>query len=177
MSVNNWDIVSRKYSSEQVELLKKEYAKLIVKFNGDYESVFTSHEFDVLFKSDMGCKLYVNNNWINDIEIKKYIDFYRAQGLEELLPTKAQIAFRLINSANKARNVRDEALLIRNYCELMGYLDNQTEVKSSATSQNIVLINHESSETTWEEALLKQQTSLMQDTQIILDSQHEQIKH
>lgn len=171
MSENNWDIVSKKYSTEQVQTLKKEYAKIVVKYNGDFDAVFTSHEFDVLFRGDIACKLYANNNWIHDFEIKKYIDFYRADGLGELLPTKAQIAFKLVNGADKARNVRDYALLLRNYCELMGFLDREENVNHA--SQNVVLINHEGSEATWEETLLKNQTDLIENTKKILE-EHEQ---
>lgn len=176
MRENNWDIVSKKYSAEQVEILKKEYAKIVVKYNGDFEAVFTSHDFDVLFRGDIACKLYVSNNWIHDFEIKKYIDFYRADGLEELLPTKAQIAFRLVNSAEKARNVRDYALLLRNYCELMGFLDRETEANAGRAAQNIVLINHEGSEINWEESLLKQQANLKNETEQVLE-QYDKIKH
>lgn len=166
--MGNWksDYISAKFSPELIPEMKKQYAKLLAQHNRDSDKAFVDPQMDCIFQYDVSAKLYAKTNWVYDNDVKTQLEHYMTAGLGDVLPTKEQIAKRLLDIANSTPVAREQILALREYTEIMGFVKGEHE-QSSAT-HNVILITDNGDKSTWEEKALAQQHNLKVTTEELL---------
>lgn len=169
--MGNWktDYIAAKFSPEQVSVMKEEYAKLLAKHNRDSEKAFLDPQMDIITKFDLPAKLYIKNNWIFNVEILERVEHFLSKGVSEILPTKEQIAQRILNIANRAYDNDDELKALKEYTSLMGFNKEQQETTNAV--QNVILVTDNGDNLTWEEKMKMQQHNLKETAERMLSEQ------
>lgn len=176
MANNTWDIIAQNFPPEVIPKLKDLFAKTMAKYDEDTSAVLNDAEFSLAMQGHIGCKLWAINNWTFDLEIKKLIDHYKTDGVNEILPSKAQIAQKLLSIADKAYNTRDKILALQEYSKIMGFDKDETAIESNS-NQSVILVTDNGSNLSWEEKLRKNQYELQANVDKILGLDDEVVKH
>lgn len=175
MLKNNWDIVSQNFPPEKVTELKRLFALLMAKYDEDTELVLNDTKFRLAMQNHIGCLLYAINNWTFDVEVKNLINYFKTDGVSEILPSKVQIAQEFLAISRKAIGVRDRILALQEYSKLMGY-DKDEDFNKNTTTQNVILLADNGSNLNWEEKLRTNQFELQDKADKILGLDDE-VKH
>ena len=163
--MGNWksDYIAVRFSPDEIPVMKKQYAKLLARWQRDSDKAFTDPQMDIIFKFDVSAKLYAKNNWIFDEEVITFVEHYLNDGLVDVLPNKEKIAQMLLDIAHNTYNAREKILALKEYSEIMGFSDSG-EQKEGAT-QNVILLPDNGSYLTWEEKVRQQQHNLKEQAQ------------
>nr|DAF56888.1 MAG TPA: Putative terminase, small subunit [Siphoviridae sp. ctiJm4] len=166
--MGNWksDYIAVRFSPDEIPAMKKQYAKLLARWQRDSDKAFTDPQMDIIFKFDVSAKLYAKNNWIFDEEVISFVEHYLNDGLIDVLPSKEKIAQMLLDVAHNTHNAREKILALKEYSEIMGF-SNSSEPTESAV-QNVILLTDNGSELTWEEKMRQQQHNLKEQAESLL---------
>ena len=166
--MGNWksDYIAVRFSPDEIPAMKKQYAKLLARWQRDSDKAFTDPQMDIIFKFDVSAKLYAKNNWIFDEEVISFVEHYLNDGLIDVLPSKEKIAQMLLDVAHNTHNAREKILALKEYSEIMGF-SNSSEPTESAV-QNVILLTDNGSELTWEEKMRQQQHNLKEQAKSLL---------
>lgn len=166
--MGNWksDYIAVRFSPDEIPAMKKQYAKLLARWQRDSDKAFTDPQMDIIFKFDVSAKLYAKNNWIFDEEVISFVEHYLNDGLIDVLPSKEKIAQMLLDVAHNTHNAREKILALKEYSEIMGF-SNSSEPTESAV-QNVILLTDNGSELTWEEKMRQQQHNLKDQAESLL---------
>lgn len=160
MSKSNWeDIIGNIYEPEKVSEFKRKFAKLLVKYNDDVDRLFSDRSFLIMFDGNTACHLYAYNNWQYDEEVIKIKGEIIENDLEDILPTKTDIALKILEIADQAYSPSDKLNALKEYIVLQGF---KSETEGNAGGNNVVIITDKGSNMTWEEQLLKNQQDLQE---------------
>lgn len=167
--MGNWktDYICSKFSPDVIPEMKKQYGKLLAKCNRDSDRAFVDPEMDIIFQYDVSAKIYAKANWIFDPEVKQYMEYYLTKGLVDVLPTKEEIAKKLLEIANNTPVAREKILAIKEYIDIMGFGNNKEQQVGSM--QNVILVSDNGDKLTWEEKALAQQYNLKEKTEKLLN--------
>lgn len=166
--MGNWksDYIAVRFSPDEIPAMKKQYAKLLARWQRDSDKAFTDPQMDIIFKFDVSAKLYAKNNWIFDEEVISFVEHYLNDRLIDVLPSKEKIAQMLLDVAHNTHNAREKILALKEYSEIMGF-SNSSEPTESAV-QNVILLTDNGSELTWEEKMRQQQHNLKEQAESLL---------
>lgn len=166
--MGNWkkDYISTKFDPDLVPNMKKEYGKLLAKHNRNSDKAFVDPQMDMIFKSDVSAKLYAKNNWVFDNEVKSHVEHYLSEGLTDILPTKEEIAKKLLQISESAIVPREQILALQTYLDLMGWSKN---TDTTGVAQNVILITDNGDKLTWEEKVAQNQHNLEKKALELLD--------
>ncbi len=166
--MGNWksDYIAVRFSPDEIPVMKKQYAKLLARWQRDSDKAFVDPQMDIIFKFDVSAKLYAKNNWIFDEEVISFVEYYLNDGLIDVLASKEKIAQMLLDTAYSTHNTRDRILALKEYSEIMGFY-NSSEPTESAV-QNVILLTDNGSELTWEEKMRQQQHNLKEQAESLL---------
>ncbi len=166
--MGNWksDYIAVRFSPDEIPAMKKQYAKLLARWQRDSDKAFTDPQMDIIFKFDVSAKLYAKNNWIFDEEVISFVEHYLNEGLIDVLPSKEKIAQMLLDVAHSTHNAREKILALKEYSEIMGFSNNAEPTESAV--QNVILLTDNGSELTWEEKMRQQQHNLKEQAESLL---------
>lgn len=166
--MGNWksDYIVVRFSPDEIPAMKKQYAKLLARWQRDSDKAFTDPQMDIIFKFDVSAKLYAKNNWIFDEEVISFVEHYLNDGLIDVLPSKEKIAQMLLDVAHNTHNAREKILALKEYSEIMGFSNNAEPTESAV--QNVILLTDNGSELTWEEKMRQQQHNLKEQAESLL---------
>lgn len=166
--MGNWksDYIAVRFSPDEIPAMKKQYAKLLARWQRDSDKAFTDPQMDIIFKFDVSAKLYAKNNWIFDEEVIGFVEHYLNDGLIDVLPSKEKVAQMLLDVAHSTHNAREKILALKEYSEIMGF-SNSAEPTETAV-QNVILLTDNGSELTWEEKMRQQQHNLKEQAESLL---------
>ena len=166
--MGNWksDYIAVRFSPDEIPAMKKQYAKLLARWQRDSDKAFTDPQMDIIFKFDVGAKLYAKNNWIFDEEVISFVEHYLNDGLIDVLPSKEKIAQMLLDVAHNTHNAREKILALKEYSEIMGFSNSSEQTESAV--QNVILLTDNGSELTWEEKMRQQQHNLKEQAESLL---------
>lgn len=166
--MGNWksDYIAVRFSLDEIPAMKKQYAKLLARWQRDSDKAFTDPQMDIIFKFDVSAKLYAKNNWIFDEEVISFVEHYLNEGLIDVLPSKEKIAQMLLDVAHSTHNAREKILALKEYSEIMGFSNNAEPTESAV--QNVILLTDNGSELTWEEKMRQQQHNLKEQAESLL---------
>ena len=166
--MGNWksDYIAVRFSPDEIPVMKRDYAKLLVKWKRDGDKAFVDPQMDIIFKFDISAKLYAKNNWIFDEEVIQLTEHYLNDGLADVLPTREKIAQMMLDIVHDTHNTRDKILALKEYAELMGF-NSESNVVTEAV-QNVILLTDNGSELTWEEKMRQQQHNLKEQAESLL---------
>lgn len=169
--MGNWktDYVATKFSPEEVEVMKEQYAKLLAKHNRDSDKAFVDPQMDIIVKFDISAKLYIKNNWVFDRVVLGRVEHYLTNALSDILPTREQVAQRIIGIANRSYNTDDELKALEKYAEIMGF--NKVQQENTGAVQNVILVTDNGDNLTWEEKMKAQQHNLKETAERMLSEQ------
>lgn len=167
--MGNWksNYIAVKFSPDEIPVMKKQYAKLLARWQRDSDKAFTDPQMDIIFKFDISAKLYAKNNWILDEEVLRAVEHYLNEGLVDVLPNREKVAQMLLDVANSTHNAREKILALKEYSEIMGFSDNG-EQKETAM-QNVILLTDNGDTINWEEKMRKQQHNLKEQAENMLE--------
>lgn len=166
--MGNWksDYIAVRFSPDEIPVMKKQYAKLLARWQRDSDKAFVDPQMDIIFKFDVSAKLYAKNNWIFDEEVVSFVEHYLNDGLIDVLPSKEKIAQMLLDIAHNTHNAREKILALKEYSEIMGFSDTGEQTESAV--QNVILLTDNGSELTWEEKMRQQQHNLKEQAETLL---------
>lgn len=166
--MGNWksDYIAVRFSPDEIPVMKKQYAKLLARWQRDSDKAFVDPQMDIIFKFDVSAKLYAKNNWIFDEEVISFVEHYLNDGLIDVLPSKEKIAQMLLDIAHSTHNAREKILALKEYSEIMGFSDTSEQTESAV--QNVILLTDNGSELTWEEKMRQQQHNLKEQAENLL---------
>lgn len=166
--MGNWksDYIAVRFSPDEIPAMKKQYAKLLARWQRDSDKAFTDPQMDIIFKFDVSAKLYAKNNWIFDEEVISFVEHYLNDGLIDVLPSKEKIAQMLLDVAHNTHNAREKILALKEYSEIMGFSNSSEQTESAV--QNVILLTDNGSELTWEEKMRQQQHNLKEQAESLL---------
>lgn len=176
MANNTWDIIAQNFPPDAIPKLKQAFAKAMAKHDEDTDAVLNDTDFSVAMQGNIGCKLWAINNWSYDLEIKKLIEHYKTDAVAEILPSKAQIAQKLLAIADKAYNIRDKIFALQEYSKIMGF-DKEETATQTGSNQSVILVTDNGSNLNWEEKLRKNQYELQANADKVLGLDDEVVKH
>lgn len=166
--MGNWksDYIAVRFSPDEIPVMKKQYAKLLARWQRDSDKAFVDPQMDIIFKFDVSAKLYAKNNWIFDEEVISFVEHYLNDGLIDVLPSKEKIAQMLLDIAHSTHNAREKILALKEYSEIMGFSDIGEQTETAV--QNVILLTDNGSELTWEEKMRQQQHNLKEQAETLL---------
>ena len=166
--MGNWksDYIAVRFSPDEIPVMKKQYAKLLARWQRNSDKAFVDPQMDIIFKFDVSAKLYAKNNWIFDEEVISFVEHYLNDGLIDVLPSKEKIAQMLLDIAHSTHNAREKILALKEYSEIMGFSD--TSEQTESVVQNVILLTDNGSELTWEEKMRQQQHNLKEQAETLL---------
>lgn len=166
--MGNWksDYIAVRFSPDEIPAMKKQYGKLLARWQRDSDKAFTDPQMDIIFKFDVSAKLYAKNNWIFDEEVISFVEHYLNDGLIDVLPSKEKIAQMLLDVAHNTHNAREKILALKEYSEIMGFSNSSEQTESAV--QNVILLTDNGSELTWEEKMRQQQHNLKEQAESLL---------
>lgn len=166
--MGNWksDYIAVRFSPDEIPAMKKQYGKLLARWQRDSDKAFTDPQMDIIFKFDVSAKLYAKNNWIFDEEVISFVEHYLNDGLIDVLPSKEKIAQMLLDVAHNTHNTREKILALKEYSEIMGFSNSSEQTESAV--QNVILLTDNGSELTWEEKMRQQQHNLKEQAESLL---------
>nr|DAJ39505.1 MAG TPA: Putative terminase, small subunit [Caudoviricetes sp.] len=166
--MGNWksDYIAVKFSPDEISVMKKQYAKLLARWQRDSDNAFTDPQMDIIFKFDVSAKLYAKNNWIFDEEVINFVEHYLNDGLIDVLPNREKIAQMLLDIAHNTHNAREKILALKEYSEIMGFSDSGEQTESAV--QNVILLTDNGDTINWEEKMRNQQHNLRETTENLL---------
>lgn len=169
--MGNWktDYIAVKFNPDEVKVMREQYAKLLAKHNRDSDKAFIDPQMDIMVKFDISAKLYIKNNWVFDPEIIERVEHYLTNAISEILPTKDQVAQRIIAIANRAYDADDELKALKEYSAIMGF--NKEQQETVGTVQNVILVTDNGDNLTWEEKMKMQQHNLKETAERLLSEQ------
>lgn len=158
MSKWGTDYISTKFSPEEVEIMKEQYAKLLATYDRNSEKAFVDPRMNTIFKHDVSAKIYAKNNWVYDEFVVSRIEYYLGEGVIDILPNKDAVAKMFLDiTKDISLHPRDKILALKEYANLMGFSENNID---SSTTNNVILIKDNGTDMTWEEKLKQQQQTL-----------------
>lgn len=166
--MGNWksDYIAVKFSPDEIPAMKKQYAKLLARWQRDSDKAFTDPQMDIIFKFDVSAKLYAKNNWIFDEEVISFVEHYLNDDLIDVLPNREKIAQMLLDIAHNTHNAREKILALKEYSEIMGFSDSGEQTESAV--QNVILLTDNGDIINWEEKMRNQQHNLRETTESLL---------
>lgn len=176
MAVNNWDIIAQFFSPEEIKGLKDLFARLMVKYHENTDSILQDKEF-VYQVRDVACRLYIINEWRFDKEVEQRILHYQSEGLETILPNKMQVAGMYMELAKRSIGTRDKILALEAYSKIMGF-DRDDNQRQTGATQNVILVTDNGTDMSWEEKLASNQLTLQKKADSVLGLDNdEDFKH
>ena len=166
--MGNWksDYIAVRFSPDEIPVMKKQYAKLLARWQRDSDKAFTDPQMDIIFKFDVSAKLYAKNNWIFDEEVITFVEHYLNDVLVDVLPNKEKIAQMLLDIAHNTHNAREKILALQEYSKVMGFSDGGEQNESAV--QNVILLADNGDTINWEEKMRKQQHNLKEQAETLL---------
>ena len=157
---NNFDIIALKYSPDEIKSLKREFARLLVKFLNKPDVMFGSLDYDVLFKGDVSCALFAINHWVTDPEVNEYKkDYVNGNKANETLYTKTDLARKYQEVIDNSRDEKVVLVAMREFSNLMGYVPKESKLEQTGQT-TVMLISDNGSVSNWEQSLLANQQKL-----------------
>lgn len=178
MQKNNFDIIALKFSPDEIQVKKREFARLLVKYLNDETKLFGSMEYQLLFGSETACALFALRNWVTDSEVFEYKkEYVNGDKSEETLWTKADICRKYTDIIEKSRDEKVQLVALREMADILGYRQKNTLQLEGTGETNVLLLRDNGSNETWEERVRANQFKLSQLGEDIEDVNEPQTTH
>lgn len=167
--MSDWNkVIENFFSDDEIQVYKKQYAKLLLRYNNNTDEIFKCTEFQLMFNGNLSCQLYAHNNWFVDKEVKQYTLDIQDLGYEGVLPSKEEVALEILEKARRTYSTSESVQAYKLYLELTGALGKSVE---TSNVQNVIYLGEDSRSDQWEESLLKNQKELQDKANSILNNE------
>lgn len=119
--------------------------------------------------SDINAFLKIAAKWPTDPEVQRHRkELLALHGEEHFLPSKAEIAKKLLDDLETIRDPELRLKFIKLYAELLGYLQKDTiNINNNITQNKVMLVPASQSDEEWQNRLVQQQERLLIDCEAI----------